>query len=153
MKIQSGAEVEFVLAGEILRVNAKCNDVKHHDGFGTGFNRAHWTVKFTFGDRAASFKYTVGEGNAGYDTELDFDCFAECMVTDMRAGESSYDDFCGDLGYNDALSSRAVYAACIRNVEKLNRVFGIRRDDFVEQSYEGGWQCLLASAAESSKSA
>ena len=149
MIIQTGTEVEVVLIGHKLRINAKCNDIKHEDGFGGGYYRAHWTVKMSYRGRAASFKYKVGDGNVAYDTELDFDCFAECIISDMRVGESSYDDFCDVFGYSDSTTNRGIYNKCARTVEKLNRVFSFRRTDFVERAEKGDWECLLASAEES----
>jgi hypothetical protein len=153
MKVQTGSETLFMLGEHYLRVNAKCNDVKHHDGFGGGFKKAHWTVKMTFKGRAASFKYSIGDGNDKYDTEMDFEGFAECIVIDMRAGETSYVDFCDEFGYSDSTTNRNVHAACMRSTEKLNRLFSFRRRDFIDRAERGNWSCLHVSAEESVKSA
>ena len=149
MKIQSGSEMRFNLNGSTLRVNAKCNGSTEHT-HGTGrFFRSDWTVKMTFQGRAASFKYHVGEGNADYMTEMGFDDFTECIVMDMRSGQMDYDDFCEEWGHSDSTTNRAIYAACSRSADKMNRVFQFRREEFVSQSDKGDWECLLASAVES----
>lgn len=155
MKIQSGSETTFDLNGSTLRVNAKCNGIEEHtthvyqSGRSHIINRAKWTVKLTFRGRAASFKYTIGEGNAGYSEQMDFDGFTECIVMDMCAGEMSYNDFRDEFGYSDSTTHRAVHTACVETVRKLNRVFSFRRGDFTDQADKGDWACLLASAAES----
>lgn len=160
MKIQSGSETEFLLAGKILRVNAKCNGTDRVSALVAGsFNFAKWTVKLTYknisgsSNRAASFKYTIGSNNHEYEEVMDFEDFAESVVNDIEVGGMDFDDFLDDFGYRGDSRARSIYGACVRNTRKMSRVFSLRRRDFVNQAGIGGWECLLASAAESSNSA
>lgn len=48
-----------------------------------------------------------------------------CLIQDGRAGESTFSDFCADLGYsNDSISALETYRKCQDNGTKLRQALG-----------------------------
>ena len=53
-----------------------------------------------------------------------------CFVSDALSGLDSFDEFCGEFGYDtDSRKAKKVYKACKRAYEKFKRVSGFADDD------------------------
>jgi hypothetical protein len=52
----------------------------------------------------------------------------DSILSDAQAGEESFEDFCGNFGYDtDSRKAERLYRACQRTNKAVRRVFG---DDF-----------------------
>ena len=47
----------------------------------------------------------------------------ECYLRDCLVGMDSYEDFISEFGYDDDRESKRVHKACIRALEKLERIY------------------------------
>ena len=54
-----------------------------------------------------------------------------CLLSDVSAGEQSFEDFCGDMGYDpDSRTAEATWRACAETAPKLRRFLGDSFDAF-----------------------
>ena len=61
----------------------------------------------------------------------------ECLISDMRYGEYSFNEFCDNLDYdNDSLKALDTYRACMTIGEKLVRVIGRAKINEIEESLQ-----------------
>jgi hypothetical protein len=79
--------------------------------------------------RKFTFDYWHGSGITHDPRKAD--CL-DSLLSDAQAGEQTFEDFCGDFGYDtDSISHRRTWKACARTAANLRRVFGDDFDKFI----------------------
>ena len=72
----------------------------------------------------ASFAFYDSHANLGRLELDDLRGAFECFVSDAISGGYSFDEFCGEFGYNtDSRSAERIHRACEQSAEKLARIF------------------------------
>jgi hypothetical protein len=124
-KILADAKVRFTVAGGNLtkRDDWKCYawGVNLHKEDGTGFDTSYYTGTAHV------------EPQKNWQKRLDFKAVPKapnaadvlyCLLSDGRASDQSFDDWCGDLGEsNDSMKALATYQACCKTSKQLRSVF------------------------------
>lgn len=70
---------------------------------------------------AVSFDFQMGSGHNGKEPTLED--VLSCVLSDARAGEQTFEDFCSDFGYDeDSRSAEKIWNACKDATVKLSRI-------------------------------
>ncbi len=95
-------------------------------GHGTGKGPCTGTITFDFW---ASMARPV------LSTKRDLLDALECFVSDVQCGSGTFEDFCGDLGYDpDSRKALKVYKSCKKAAAKLEKLVGAELvEDFCNQ--------------------
>lgn len=57
----------------------------------------------------------------------------ECLLSDAASGDSTFEDFCAELGYDqDSRKAERVWKACKQTRSRLERLLGADFDSFME---------------------
>jgi len=83
------------------------------------------TVRYQWRSMTFDYWHGVAISEAPEDRPADV---VSSLLMDAQAGEESFEDFCGNFGYDvDSRKAERIYHACQRAGRKVRRVFG---DDF-----------------------
>lgn len=85
------------------------------------FGTRHWRITLKRNGIEEVVFFSQGSAFTVPPTTLEI---LDSLLMDYRTAEDSYEWFCRDFGYNyDDLEARAIWEACKRNSEKLDRLF------------------------------
>jgi hypothetical protein len=60
----------------------------------------------------------------------------KCLVSDAAAGAETFEDFCGDFGYDtDSRSAERTWKACRQMADQLRRLFGADHDEAMSHEW------------------
>lgn len=92
-----------------------------------------WEVWLYRGEAKISVDFYLGEGHNGRAPELVEVVYS--LLCDYQAGSMSFEDFCGDYGYDtDSRKAFATWEACGVNAGKLGKLFSA--DEIAELEVE-----------------
>lgn len=96
------------------------------DGYDDWRRTAHpWTVTLRYGRRRLTVPFWTGSAHTEDPTAADV---LACLVSDARAGEQSFEEFCADFGYDsDSRQAHNTWKACSKLAPRVRRLLG---DDF-----------------------
>ena len=101
---------------------------------GSDMDGDHWKCLIHSGHRRYTVYFTCGYGHNGKDPDLK--TVLECLQSDARAGNQSFEYFCGDFGYDtDSRRAEATWKACRKTHKELTRLFGIQVDTFLSLDF------------------
>ena len=81
----------------------------------------HWTCHLTANKKKMSLAYSMGSGHKGREPRLDE--VLECLASDVNCVDSTFANFCNELGYNqDSRKAERIYKACKRLKVSLVRL-------------------------------
>jgi hypothetical protein len=82
-----------------------------------------WTVKLQFEKRQMTIPFFMGYGHNGKEPNLK--TVLHSLVTDYHAGKESFNDFCGNFGYDeDSRNAERTWNACKAIALKMENLFG-----------------------------
>ena len=94
----------------------------------TGFNQNAnmpnmngYTVTLTYNAKRMIVNYYMG--SALKESDLTINAVMHSLLSDEIRG-MDFEDFCSDFGYDsDSIKAKKIYNACVKNTDKLYRVF------------------------------
>lgn len=82
------------------------------------------TVTNTDNKQRCTFEFWASIARPVLNREYDILNAFYCFVSDSISGDMSFDDFCGEFGYDtDSRTAEKTWKACKRSAEKLNRIY------------------------------
>lgn len=94
-----------------------------------------YRVTFTYDRRKASFDFWQGSGITRDPQAADV---MACLVSDTQHGHESFEEFCGNLGYDtDSRKAEKMWRACQRTGDQLYRLFGADYNEALDHDWEG----------------
>ena len=91
-------------------------------------NSYHCTLRYK--GRQYSFDYWCG---VGIEREPDAETCLDSLLSDAQSGELSFEDFCGELGYDqDSRKAERIHNACHKASVSMQRLLG---EDFLTFLY------------------
>lgn len=82
----------------------------------------HYKCTIRFENRQYTFDYYMGLRISGEPT---LDSVMESLLMDCNVDQYSFDEFCGEFGYDtDSRKAEASYKACLKLAKNVKRVFG-----------------------------
>lgn len=117
-------------------IQAHCT-LTHRDDGDWPAGSTHWRVRLTRrvngSRRQLTTVFSQGPAHCSEPTPADV---LYCLVSDARAGRESFDDFCGDFGYDaDSRRAEAVWRACKATTPKVDRFLGDDLDAFEQAEH------------------
>ena len=98
------------------------------------------TVKNTDTGKRTRFDFWCSLAKPEFEKEYDVLNALYCFVSDAISGLYSFDEFCGEYGYDsDSRKAEKIWRACKRSYEKFSRVSGMTDDemyDFINELAE-----------------
>ena len=98
------------------------------------------TVKSRETGKKTSFDFWCSIASPDFEKEYDVLNALYCFVSDAISGLYSFDEFCGEFGYDtDSRKAEKVYKACKRAYAKFERVSGFSENemyDFINELSE-----------------
>lgn len=98
------------------------------------------TVKNTNTGKLTRFDFWCSIAKPEFEKEYDVLNAFYCFVSDALSGLESFDNFCGEFGYDtDSRKAEKIYKACKRAYAKFERVSGYSDDemyDFINELSE-----------------
>lgn len=94
-------------------------------GNGTTNNR-NYKVTVTNTETSAKAKFDFWSSISHPKLEKDYDVLNAlyCFVSDAVSGDQTFEDFCGELGYDtDSISAKKTWKACKKQLEKLGSIY------------------------------
>lgn len=89
----------------------------------------HYKIRFKLEGRQITTPFSCGP-LAGFPKPGEV---LECLLSDMMAGERSFEEFCGDFGYDtDSRKAEKTFKVCRRMAPKVRNLLG----DLVEKAQE-----------------
>ena len=87
-----------------------------------GENMDHWRCAFKMGRRSMTVYFSMGMGHNGKKPTADE--VLACLASDARGVDTSFEDWCGDYGYDtDSRKAERTFKACKRSAKKLKQFF------------------------------
>lgn len=87
-----------------------------------------WTITLRYRGRRLTVPFFTGSALTGEPSAADV---LGCLVSDARATEQDFDEWCGDLGFDtDSCSAKKTYDACVKMGHKVRRLLGADFDAF-----------------------
>ena len=94
------------------------------------FNRHIVYVKNKTTGAKTSFEFWASIANPTLETEYDVLNAFYCFVSDALSGLNSFEDFCGEFGYDtDSMSAYKTFNACKRAYKKFEKIEDSETDD------------------------
>jgi hypothetical protein len=79
--------------------------------------------------RRLTVDFWMGPANT---SEPDAEGVLDCLMSDMQAGEQSFDEFCREFGYDeDSRTAERTWKACQRTAPKVRRFLGNDLETFL----------------------
>ena len=115
--------------GATLKVLAKLvrlsSEFGRNKGNAIGENMNGYRCTLQYKGRQYSFDFFQGYG---IEHDPDVDGVLDCLLSDSQAGGQTFEEFCGDFGYDpDSRKAEATHKACVKVLENMQRLLG---DDF-----------------------
>lgn len=102
-------------------------------GWGNGqqnWNHHRVTVRSSRTNKLTGFDFWASIASPHVDSRADVLSAFECFVSDALAGRESFEDFCGEFGYDtDSRRAERTWKACKQSWDKLVRVSGYTLDE------------------------
>ncbi len=90
----------------------------------SGWEHDLWKVTLRLEGRQYTTKFRTGTGWRGKPAPNAADVVS-CLAMSARLGESSFEDYCADLGYDsDSIKAKKVWQACKRTAPRMRRLLG-----------------------------
>lgn len=113
------------------KIKFSCDHGAKGEGFMNNPGADGRRCTFKYGRRTHSFDFWQGGGYGGKEPTLE--ATLERLLSDARAGEDSFENFCGDLGYDvDSRKDEKIFKACRKTSLALKRLFGDDYEKFQE---------------------
>ena len=123
--IKTKAAGEIIIDSEYIG-----NKLWNVDSKGETQNYNNHKVKIKSGGLSYSFDFWGSTMNPEIKTDQENVFAMYCSISDAMAGQQSFEDFCGEFGYDeDSRSAEKVHRACEKTYAKVSKVFG---DDLYE---------------------
>ena len=92
--------------------------------------KAHgYRVKLGYKGRALTTDFWMGPANT---SEPDAYGVLDCLMSDMQAGDQSFDEFCSEFGYDtDSRTAEEIWKACRTMAPKVRRFLSGDLDTFL----------------------
>lgn len=127
-------------AGEIT-INSVFKGDKLWKSSGKQENWNNHIIRVFHEGKKLSFEFWGSIMNPENTTEQEVVFALYCFLTDVQAGEQSFEEFCGEMGYDpDSMTAKRIFIACARSAAKFNRVFDCDLYDLVNEIQET-WEC------------
>ena len=81
-----------------------------------------WTVRLKHQGRSLTTSFFQGSAHKTAPSAADV---LSCLASDARSGEQSFEDFCGDFGYDaDSRKAHETWKTCARMTKQLHKLLG-----------------------------
>lgn len=91
-----------------------------------------WECTIEIDDQNYVIPYYMGIGHSGEEPEMED--VLDCLLSDARAGEMTFDEFCNEFGYdNDSIKILNAYKECKKTADKLSHLFSVEEREELEE--------------------
>jgi hypothetical protein len=107
-----------------IECEARYGEVEVSDGWSAGTHPYKVTLRMRDRDgrRRLTVPFFMGSANTREPTAADV---LNCLVSDARAGEMTFEEFCSDFGYDvDSRKAEKTWKACSANAPRVRRFLG-----------------------------
>lgn len=88
-----------------------------------------WNCTLRYQGRQHRFDFWQGPAISG---EPDREGVLNCLLSDAQAGEQSFDEFCGEFGYDhDSRKAESTWKACQKTTDAIKRLLGSDYETFL----------------------
>lgn len=92
-----------------------------------------WKITLHYDKRQLTTSYYTGPAVEREPTAADV---LSCLISDAQAGDYTFEQWCGDMGYDtDSRKALATWEACRAMAPKLYKLLGARYDDFTRAEH------------------
>jgi hypothetical protein len=114
-----------------IRTTCEYGAVEVPEGWGAGTHP--WKVRLRFGRRSLTVPFFQGCAHTSEPTAADV---LSSLALDARAGDQSFEEFCGDYGYDpDSRTAERTWKACARTAPRLRRFLGDHFDEIANAEH------------------
>lgn len=131
------SDLEKLCRRHNIRIDSELVDSSPLMGDSMPIGSTHWKVRLTRTVLARQRQLTTffSQGPA-YHSEPNVADVLHALISDARAGEETFEDFCADFGYDtDSRRAEQTWKTCSRMTPKIKRFLGDELEDFQQAEH------------------